>query len=85
MSFIRFVAALKERDLLEDMKVACFSQKALLGEAWGPSKLPTATNARAACWAKLREIGLSYPEIGMIWGRDHATVLRAVKRFEARR
>ena len=36
--------------------------------------------ARAAVWCWLRARGWSYPEIGAAWGRDHTTIMSAVRK-----
>ena len=40
---------------------------------------PIVTARNELCW-RLRELGWSYPQIGMRIGRDHSTVLHSVKR-----
>ena len=35
---------------------------------------------RHALWVALRELGLSYPQIGQLAERDHTTVMGAIKR-----
>lgn len=48
----------------------------------GPTKKANVTEARhVACWL-LRDAGRSYPEIGRHIGRDHATVMNAVRRVQ---
>ena len=50
----------------------------------GRSRTFTVCRARDAVMTKLREQGLSYPEIGTLLGRDHTTVMAGVRRFEER-
>lgn len=36
--------------------------------------------ARVRLYRELRELGLSYPEIGKFVGRDHGTIIKVLKR-----
>lgn len=43
---------------------------------------PTVVRARWAAWAALRDgYGLSYAEVGRMFGTDHSTVMRGVRRM----
>ncbi|OAP40369.1 hypothetical protein AU381_00125 [Sinorhizobium glycinis] len=58
-----------------------------LGDIIGPSRVRTVTAARQLLmWEVWAYFGKSYPEIGrMFGGRDHTTVLHAVKKIEAQK
>jgi chromosomal replication initiation ATPase DnaA len=45
----------------------------------GHARDPFTVSARWAWWALLRESGRSYPEIGRLVGRDHSSIIHALK------
>ena len=50
----------------------------------GPSRRGVLTKARIKAWARLRrETKLSFYRIGAIFNRDHATIIRVLKRAAA--
>jgi chromosomal replication initiation ATPase DnaA len=49
----------------------------------GRSRFRTVAAARARLFQELRATGLSYPEIGRFCGRDHTTVMSALRHWEA--
>ena len=48
----------------------------------GRKRYRKAASARTAVYWVLRELGLSYPAIGRLMRRDHATVIWGVRSFE---
>lgn len=67
-----------------ELELVCKVYRVTLEQVYAQSRLASVTDARAACWAFLRAKGKSYPEIGIMWGRDHATILRGVRRWNER-
>lgn len=51
-------------------------------EIMSGSRRKAPSRARQDCWARLRREGLSYPQIGRMFGRDHSTVVYGVQRWE---
>ena len=52
-------------------------------DLYGASRHPTVTRARFRAYAVLRwSTGLSLPEIGLIFNRDHTTILAGVRKYE---
>lgn len=50
----------------------------------GPRRLPRHVRARdAAIWRIRQELGYSSTELGMLFARDHTTILASLKRHEA--
>jgi chromosomal replication initiator protein len=50
----------------------------------GDSKRKSICEARFAAWLGVREaMGLSYPELGAMFGRDHTTIMQGCKRAYA--
>jgi len=51
----------------------------------GRSRMRPITRARMTAYAEIRDrLGYSYPEIGMIFGRDHTTILHGVRQARKR-
>jgi chromosomal replication initiator protein len=56
------------------------------GALLSPWRVASVTEARhAAAWLLRRLTALSYPEIGRVLGRHHATVMAGERAFEVRR
>jgi len=47
---------------------------------FNPSRSTTRILLRQAIYVKLREKGLSYPEIGELFNKDHTTILHSVQK-----
>lgn len=47
-----------------------------------PSRKQLKTHRRYFLYKKMREIGLTYEEIGDYFGRDHATIIHGVRKHE---
>lgn len=47
-----------------------------------PSKANVLKNPRRQIWALLRDEGMSLPQIGRLFNRDHTTVLHGLREFE---
>lgn len=58
---------------------ACAEHGVSLHEAFGTGRMRAIVAARHACWVIVRARGWSYPEIANAWGRDHSTVLIAIR------
>lgn len=82
--FVGFVKICEERGLIEAFQDACVKRNVRLEDVFGQSRQKAISRARHACWYVMRQRGASYPEIGDLWGRDHTTVLSAVRVHELR-
>lgn len=71
------------RDIIRETAKACrVSAEEMLGRS-GQKKI---VDARHLAMYRLRnERGLSLPKIGQIFGRDHSTVIHAIRKVEAKR
>lgn len=47
-----------------------------------PSRAQSKTHKRYFLYKKMREMGLTYEEVGEYFGRDHATVIAGVKKHD---
>lgn len=47
-----------------------------------PSRAQSKTHKRYFLYKKMRDMGLTYEEIGEYFGRDHATIIHGVKKHE---
>jgi chromosomal replication initiation ATPase DnaA len=62
----------------------CCLRAVPIPEVFGFSRERRVTAARWESWWRIKyELGLSYPQIAHIFGRDHTTVLHAIKRMRA--
>jgi len=69
---------------LETARAICDRAGVDIGDALGRSNHPSATLARRCIWTTLRHtLGLSYPEIARVFGRDHSTVMSGIRQREA--
>lgn len=69
-------------DIVERVELATrVPRVAIVGRARNAST----SRARQLLCLELREAGMSYCEIGTLLGRDHTTIMHAVKRAEMRR
>ncbi len=54
------------------------------GDIKGPFRHKTVANARHIAMAAVRRrLGLSYPELGLVFSRNHSSVMSGVKRVES--
>lgn len=53
------------------------------GDVLGRGRTKRVAQARHAVMRALRDMGMSYPEIGRLLGRDHTTVLAALRKAPA--
>lgn len=75
---------LEVRDLVGEFTSVAAKYGCLLGELMGPRKHRQAVHARQECWFLLRDRGWTYPRIGMLFDRDHTTVMTGVWNYEQR-
>ena len=66
--------------LLERVARACHVR---VSDIQGPRRRQRQLQARHLAMYVFRQIGWSYPEIGRFFGRDHTTVMSAVRKVEA--
>jgi chromosomal replication initiation ATPase DnaA len=81
--------ALDDRGLLEGVRIAAIVNCVTVAEICGRERTGAVARARAAVWRSLRAAGLSFPEIGRLFGRDHTTIVgvlnpRSCRRREAK-
>jgi chromosomal replication initiation ATPase DnaA len=77
------IEELEQRDLLQGAQRIARSYRLSLAEMFSKSRTRPAPEARAAFYRELRELGWSYPRIGELVGKDHTSVLDAVRAHEA--
>ena len=53
--------------------------KVTIGEIYGRGRTKTVVLARQSVYKKMRDMGMSYPEIGKAVNRVHTTILIALK------
>jgi chromosomal replication initiator protein len=71
---------LRRRGLWSAVEEVAAQHFLLPEEILGRTKTATVCKARAILWSRLKEqTQFSYPEMGMLFGRDHSTVMMAVK------
>lgn len=50
-------------------------------ELWAPTRPQRLQQPRREVWAAMRGLGLTFPRIGQITGRDHSTVVHGLDRL----
>jgi chromosomal replication initiation ATPase DnaA len=76
----QLIAELEERDLLTLAKQFAKAHSVTLEEMLGADRCRPAAAARHEFWTHLYDQGhWSYPRIGVLFGRDHSTIMQAVK------
>jgi chromosomal replication initiation ATPase DnaA len=79
------IARLRGRDMLDLVREVCAANHVTIGQVCGRARHASITVARHAVWTIIRSrFGLSYPEIGELFGVDHATVMHGVKKARPR-
>lgn len=74
---------IKDSGLLQLAQRIAREGRVTVTDMLGRSKLRSVVRARHRFCAVVRSsLGLSYPEIGRLIGRDHTTVMNAVKQYE---
>ena len=74
---------LDARGLLPMAEAVAAQYRVTLEELFGRRRTRHVSVARAAFWAELRKIDLSYPAIGELVSRDHSTIMSAVKMLQS--
>ncbi len=69
-----------DRGLAEMIDAIALEHHCTVKEILSKDKTAHVNRARRAVCVKLRELNMSYPAIGRLMGRDHATVYEAVFR-----
>lgn len=70
---------LRARGLLPDVERIAREHHVTTSDLLGRGRTAMVCRARKALYADLRERGFSYPEIGWLVGRDHTTIMHAIK------
>lgn len=73
-----------ERKILR-IREACAEGGITYERLMSRDRLPEVIRVRHRLFYEFREMGMSYPEIGRLFGRDHTTVLYGVKMEKERR
>lgn len=74
------LADLEARGLAAPVREAAARHHVTAEEVCGLGRTASVARARFEAWAAIRAVGLSYPEIGRLFARDHATVWNGVRR-----
>ena len=78
--------ALESRDLLALLDTVCHARGVTREELCGRRRTKNVASARQELWWHLRRSpGMSYAEIGRLFGRNHTTVMAGVRAFERTR
>lgn len=80
----KHVDSLRKRDLYEGLASICIAHHVQLPIVLGNVKSSRVMQARVACYLYLRNLEMSYPEIGKVMLRDHTTVLIACRKARVR-
>lgn len=76
---------LRERGMLDVVREVCAAHHVTIGQVCGRARHASIATARHAVWTLVRRrFGLSYPEIGELFGVDHTTVMAGVKKAQPR-
>ena len=75
---------LEERDLLEQARKVARKYHVTLDELLGRGHGALEARARHELWATLYEEMPTFAGLGRIFGRDHATIVAAVRKYRAR-
>lgn len=78
------VEELRARDLLDVATDIARELHLTVGEMFASSRTEPAPEARGRFYAYLRALGWSYPRIASLLGKDHTTIMTAVRRFGVR-
>lgn len=70
---------LADRGLLEDFTHIAQNHHVGLNDVFSRGRMAPVAAARKAMMALLRQRGWSYPAIGKLFGRDHSTVMGALR------
>lgn len=80
-----FKSALAENGLLTEMVRVCAENFVYLVDVFGDGRPKSICLARDSCWTWLIDhANRSHSEVARMWGRDHTTILNAVKRHRLR-
>ena len=71
---------LMARGVLADVAQVCTDTGVSLSAILGRGRTKSVAAARHEAMRAMRRRGLSYPEIGWLFGRDHTTVLMACRK-----
>lgn len=83
---MNLIDRLAERDMLELVDAVCRKHHVTRAEVCGKLRTPHVCRARFEIWLRLAEDhGWSSVTIGVLWDRDHSTVLSGIKRALAER
>lgn len=78
-----FFERLDALGLRDEFETISRRQGVTLADVYGERQLKSVVVARALCYDHLRRMGKSFPEIGLLFNRDHTTVLVAVQRLRS--
>lgn len=78
------IARLRDRSLLELVERIAAEHHVTVEDVCSRWRAKSVSAARHKVWSRLRVMGLSLPEIGALFGRDHTTVLVGVRRAHER-
>lgn len=79
------IYALRDRDMLDVVREVCAANHVTIGQVCGRARHASIATARHAVWTIIRSrFGLSYPEIGELFGVDHTTVMAGIRKAKPR-
>lgn len=74
-------ADLRKRNLLDLVRGYCEKNHVTVDEVLGRSRLKLISKVRRQIWHELHLKGMSYPQIGLLFNRDHTTVIEGIRRL----
>jgi hypothetical protein len=83
VGFRVFFERLDALGLRDEFETISRRQCVTLADVYGERQFKSVIVARALCYDHLRRMGKSFPEIGLLFNRDHTTVLVAVQRLRS--
>lgn len=79
MSIDQIIAELEARGIYASASEFALEHGVTLEAVLGRSRTKAVVAARHALWRHVRALGLSYPEIGELFGVDHTSVYQACR------
>ena len=71
---------LEQAGLIQPLRELCRAHSVLLEVVLSPSRTRRVVQARTACCLYLRTLEMSYPEIGKVMLRDHASIMALIRK-----
>lgn len=80
LGVVDVISRLRAHGLLEIVEATARDHHTTTFAICGRGRQRTVSAARQSAWTRIRALGLSLPEIGALFGRDHTTVLHGLRK-----